>query len=390
MKSVQLGDFFSRGKVAEFLDYQLTFAEPQQTEQMAKSLHLSFEDAVHTLGLQENDPVRWIVSPGTLLLSGLPGDPAYPHGWAQSVGLYASAFIRPRQDNQVVIYSKGHELPVHVTFDQLEPSIQDWGTSKGLLKGIIYSLLSEGRTIQGFDGFIDSPMEPGSGFSSSAVFSGLVIHSLLTNSEDFEYKQLSSILPLTDKYIRAEKDFFGSLTSGLPLLTTIVGGSIITSTFGIQIFNQISPDTSDSSSWGYYIQNLPIPQELDLQSDFHTKNHVSFLELSKPRPKACKEFDPVLEIDKVLQSRNGWYLNRENIAYLRAIRAIQNHSCSASMFCIPYASSSRELRQVLTLSPRLETLVQGNLTKKSDYRTLYPGILVSSENQGTRDLNPIM
>ena len=390
MKAVQLGDFFTRGKVAEFLTSQLTFAEPLQVEQMARSLHLSFEDANHTLGLQEMDPVRWIVAPGTLLLSGLPGDPYYPQGWAQSVGLYASAFIRPRLDNQVVIYSKGHELPVHVSFDQLEPSIQDWGTSKGLLKGIIHSLLSEGRAIQGFDGFIDSPMEPGSGFSTSAVFSALVIHSLLNNSEDLEYKQLSSILPLADKYVRAEKDFFGSITSGLPLLTTILGGSIISSSFGIQVFNQISSNIWDVQSWGFYLQNLPIPQELNLQADLHTGHHQSLLELSKPRSKTCKDFDPLLEIDKVLQSRNGWQYLSENLAFLRAIRAIQDHGCSATTFCIPYASSSRELRQLLTLSPRLEPLVQGNLTRKSDYRTLYPGIVVSGENQGTRDLNPTM
>ena len=128
---------------------------------------------------------------------------------AATCDLAISGAVLPIDKDAVVIHSKGYPADV-VYLDDLSIDKKEYGTSKGLIRGVAAYLKENGYKVGGFVAYTESTIFPGAGVSSSAAFEVFVgyIFSFLYN----EGKIPTITLAKAGQY--SENNYFGK-ASGL-------------------------------------------------------------------------------------------------------------------------------------------------------------------------------
>lgn len=99
------------------------------------------------------------------------------------------------EDNKVVLYSAGWDLPFTVDLNDLEPRKEEEGDPTAIIRGILAGFKKRGFSIEGCNIAIHSRVLPGSGLSSSAAIEVLLgnIFSYLFNDDALDAITLAKI-----------------------------------------------------------------------------------------------------------------------------------------------------------------------------------------------------
>ncbi|MDO5444228.1 MAG: galactokinase family protein [Eubacteriales bacterium] len=114
-----------------------------------------------------------IFTPGRTELAGNHTDHQKGRILAAGVELGLTVVCEPTDDNIAHIESVGHKT-YDIPLSKLDPTPEEYGTSKSLARGMLGVFKDLGLNIGGFDALITSTLPVGSGMSSSAAFSVLI------------------------------------------------------------------------------------------------------------------------------------------------------------------------------------------------------------------------
>lgn len=145
----------------------------------------------------------------------------HQHGCAiaQAVDLDTVAVASKNDENVIRIHSLGYS-PDEVDITDTEPKSSEFGTSKGIIRGVAAAFKRMGYTIGGFDAVTHSLVPGGSGLSSSAAFEVLLSKILnVFYNEDKASPKEQAIIGKT-----AENEFFGKPSGLLDQMASSAGG----------------------------------------------------------------------------------------------------------------------------------------------------------------------
>ena len=190
----------------------------------------------------------FISAPGRTELGGNHTDHNNGRVLASAVDLDCVALIAPREDKAVSLWSDSRDAPINVDLTELIPAAHEKGTPEALIRGVASGLQKRSEDISGFNGFLHSTCQPGTGLSSSAAFSVLIgaAISCLGNKHDFDPVELASIA------CAAENNYFGKPCGPMDQISSAVGGTI-----GIDFKNPKKPAIvaieRDLNGFGYHM-----------------------------------------------------------------------------------------------------------------------------------------
>lgn len=145
----------------------------------------------------------------------------HQHGCAiaQAVDLDTAAVASKNDENIIRIHSVGYR-PDEVDITDTEPKPSEYGTSKGIIRGVAAAFKRMGYNIGGFDAVTQSLVPGGSGLSSSAAFEMLLAKILnVFYNEDRASAKEQAIIGKT-----AENEFFGKPSGLLDQMASSAGG----------------------------------------------------------------------------------------------------------------------------------------------------------------------
>ncbi|MBO7739608.1 MAG: galactokinase [Oscillospiraceae bacterium] len=119
------------------------------------------------------------------------------------------------------IHSEGYE-PFEVPAKFSQPSVDEFGTSAALVRGVVSRIIELGYTVGGFDACIESDVLPGSGLSSSAAFEVLI--GTVINHFFCEGKLSPADIARIGQY--AENVYFGKPCGLMDQMASAVGGAV--------------------------------------------------------------------------------------------------------------------------------------------------------------------
>ena len=139
---------------------------------------------------------------------------------AASINLDAVAVVSLQED--VVSIVSDDMVLADVNVNDLEHNEEDFGTSEGLVRGVLFKLREEGFKIGGFKAFISSDVLMGAGLSSSAAFETLIgtIVSGLYNDMQIDMVEIAKVGQF------AENVYFGKPCGLMDQCACAVGGLI--------------------------------------------------------------------------------------------------------------------------------------------------------------------
>jgi len=113
-----------------------------------------------------SSPTHLIIAPGRVNLIGEHTD--YNEGFVLPIAIdrYITITMRPRQDRMVNVYSMDFDQSVKIDLSRLSPGKPHWSE---YIKGVAWSLQSDGHILCGWDALISSEIPIGAGLSSSAA-----------------------------------------------------------------------------------------------------------------------------------------------------------------------------------------------------------------------------
>ena len=139
-------------------------ADPSGYRAFCLACRASFEEKFG----KEGD-IRVVSAPGRTEISGNHTDHNGGRVIAAAVEPDAVAVCRKRDDSLVRLFSE-HFGEISLELSSLAPVEKEKYTSASLIRGVAASLAEKGRIIGGFDAFLSSRVQTGSGLSSSAAF----------------------------------------------------------------------------------------------------------------------------------------------------------------------------------------------------------------------------
>ena len=159
-------------------------------------------------------------APGRTEISGNHTDHQHGTVLAGSVDRYTAGAVALNGTDSVNVSSEGYPS-FSVSLNDLERKAEEEGTSKSLVRGILYRFASLGKKIPGFDLCVSSEVLSGSGLSSSAAYEVLVatIVAHLTESH-LSKKELA----LFSQY--AENVYFGKPSGLMDQMSSAVGNIV--------------------------------------------------------------------------------------------------------------------------------------------------------------------
>lgn len=142
----------------------------------------------------KSQPTDIFSSPGRIELLGNHTDHNNGKVLVSSVDLNILAVASPRDDDKVVFYSYGYKK-MEVSLHRLKSKENEYGTSIGLIRGVLFKMKELGYKIGGFSVCSDSTIFRGAGVSSSAAFEVLIakIESVYYNNDSIEPFELAKI-----------------------------------------------------------------------------------------------------------------------------------------------------------------------------------------------------
>lgn len=147
---------------------------------------------------------------------------------AASINLDALAAVRINNLGMIRIQSQGYPM-VNVDFDNLSPKLEEFGSTTGLVRGVLSAFKQRGCELSdiGFDAYVVSDVLSGSGLSSSAAFEilvGTIINKLFWNDK-------CTAIELAQMGQYAENIYFGK-PCGLMDQTACSVGGVVSIDFG--------------------------------------------------------------------------------------------------------------------------------------------------------------
>lgn len=142
----------------------------------------------------KSSPTDVFSSPGRIELLGNHTDHNNGKVLVSSVDLNILAVASKRDDNKVVFYSHGYKR-MEVSLNRLKSRENEYGTSLGLIRGVLFKMKELGYNIGGFSVCSDSTIFRGAGVSSSAAFEVLIakIESVYYNNDSIAPFELAKI-----------------------------------------------------------------------------------------------------------------------------------------------------------------------------------------------------
>lgn len=155
----------------------------QDTKQAIQRYHALVQK--HKILFDTQDSLQLVCAPGRSELIGNHTDHNHGIVLASAVNMDIAAAVSPRNDLLVHLHSEGYS-PIALDLADLNPNIQEPGTSAALVRGVASGMKKKGFKISGFDAVMSSQVLSGSGLSSSAAFEILIafiIESLFNNEK---------------------------------------------------------------------------------------------------------------------------------------------------------------------------------------------------------------
>ncbi len=140
---------------------------------------------------------------------------------AAAVDLDTVACAQRTQDGVIVVDSEGF-APITVAVDELEPSPEDYGSTRALIRGTAGLMRRMGCEIGGFRATVTSSVLRGSGLSSSAAFEVLIAAILdgLYNGFTMDAKRRARLAQ------QVENEYFGKPCGLMDQMASSVGGLV--------------------------------------------------------------------------------------------------------------------------------------------------------------------
>jgi len=184
-------------------------------------------------------------APGRSEICGNHTDHQHGEILAAAINLDAIAVVGYTEDGICRITSEGYDEVV-VDIDDLEYVKEEEGSSKSLIKGVLFRLVEEGYVIGGFNAFITSDVINGAGLSSSAAFETLIgtIVSFAFNNGGLD----SVINAIIGQY--AENVYFGKPCGLMDQMACSVG-SLVHVDFNAPMDKAIEKIDFDLNKYGY-------------------------------------------------------------------------------------------------------------------------------------------
>ena len=162
-------------------------------------------------------------APGRSEIGGNHTDHQHGEVLAAAINLDAIAVVQKREDNTVRIMSDGYdEIVLCLDDEQLNMVDEEKGTTKSLIKGIIFKMKQNGHKTGGFNAYITSDVLVGAGLSSSAAYETLIgtIMSGLYNDMSVSPVEIA----MTGQY--AENVYFGKPCGLMDQMACSVGNLV--------------------------------------------------------------------------------------------------------------------------------------------------------------------
>lgn len=160
-------------------------------------------------------------SPGRSEIGGNHTDHQYGRVLAAAINVDAIAVVAKTDDNTITVQSEGYPMTkVHLDF--FEPMQGEYGTSSGLIRGVVAKIKKEGYQVGGFEAYITSDVLNGAGMSSSAAFE-ILIGSILSGIYN-QMKIPEIMIAKAGQY--AENHFFGKPCGLMDQIACAVGNMI--------------------------------------------------------------------------------------------------------------------------------------------------------------------
>ena len=190
-------------------------------------------------------PARYFSTPGRTEIGGNHTDHQRGRVLAGAVNLDTVAAVRPNGTNLIRIQSKGYPLCV-VDLTELTPRENEINTTPALIRGVAARFAELGCKVEGFDGYCESTVLPGSGLSSSAAYEVLI--GTIVNGLFFDGRVSQPEIAMIGQY--AENVFFGK-PCGLMDQTASAVGNLVTIDFFDRDQPVIEPVDFDFASCGH-------------------------------------------------------------------------------------------------------------------------------------------
>ncbi|MCQ2534331.1 MAG: galactokinase [Clostridia bacterium] len=183
----------------------------------AKSI---FEDY---FGEEEMGNLSFYSSPGRTEIGGNHTDHQHGEVLAAALDIDTIAVVRRSNSNMIRIQSEGYP-PFEVDINDVdEPKPQEKGRTKALIRGVIKYLKDRDyRITGGFDAYVTSDVEPGSGLSSSASFEVLI--GTIVSGEFNDSKIEPEVIAKAGQY--AENLYFGKPCGLMDQMACAIGGVV--------------------------------------------------------------------------------------------------------------------------------------------------------------------
>ena len=168
------------------------------------------------------DGAVFVSAPGRTEIAGNHTDHNHGCVLAASVDMDTVALARANGTDQVTLYSDMYAEPFRVDLRQLEPVPEEKETTLSLIRGVAAGLKQKGYAVGGFDAWVTSTVQRGSGLSSSAAFEVMLakIFSVLFNNDTLPAQENAKVSQW------AENRFFMKPCGLMDQMASAVGGLV--------------------------------------------------------------------------------------------------------------------------------------------------------------------
>lgn len=240
MLTTTIKEEFKKGNLNELiLDI---YADESKTDYQVSRYIKAIEEYEKIYGVKD---VQICSAPGRSEICGNHTDHQHGEILAAAINLDAMAVVAKTDDGICRITSEGYGETVVDTAD-LKYSLDEEGTSKALIKGVISRLKDLGYEAGGFTAYVTSDVTNGAGLSSSAAF-----ETLIGTIISFEYNdgKLDSVTNATiGQY--AENVYFGKPCGLMDQMACSVG-SMVHVDFNLPMEKAIEKKELDLNKYGY-------------------------------------------------------------------------------------------------------------------------------------------
>lgn len=186
----------------------------------ARALHVA-DGFAKTYDVNQYEIVSLFDAPGRTELGGNHTDHQHGHVLCGSVSLDMLAAAAPNGLDVIRICSEGYD-PFEVSLSDLSVREVENGTTAALVRGMAAGIAECGKSVGGFDAYIQSAIPAGAGLSSSAAFE-ILIGTIINHYDCRDELDAVTIAKIAQ---RAENTYFGKPCGLMDQIGCAVGGAV--------------------------------------------------------------------------------------------------------------------------------------------------------------------